>query len=711
MRSDRAPTSHPDPVTSLRTRWNRGFTLLTAIVILSGLASFIGTQLLVDTFRSSAVRVERETTISAKLRGDVVAHVVVVASPITGDQQRQVDALQTAVRAGFTQAIGNETTTAAKGFLQQSLAEWQRIVDAAGPPDARADQATVGAAVSASGPKVLDLLDQAGSASRAAVRVDLANAARLDHQVMIVLAVLELLAIGLAVRLARRLSTEVLRPVGILRDSANHLAAGRLDHRVVVDRADELGELAVSFNAMADAIAGSQRSLTREANTDSLTGLANRAAFRARLAATLARPNRRGGNQAVLFVDIDDFKDVNDTLGHAAGDELLRVVAERLSSEVRMGDLVARLGGDEFALLLDGPFDPDRAYTVAERVVVALAEPVQIGDSRAHVGASVGLAMRHGDSTFDALMREADVAMYAAKGNGKNRVERYDAGLDGLVVARHLLKADVGAAADRGELVLDYQPVVDLETGALVGLEALVRWLHPTQGLLPPSAFIDVAEETGAIIGIGAWVLATATHQVHCWQRRYGLPGLWISVNVSVCELDVPGFADVVENGLRVSGLDPARLVLEVTESMVADPKGGAAAALAALRRIGVRVALDDFGTGHSSISYLRQLPVDLVKIDRSFVAGTHAGGPGNDLLEAIVAMAQRLGLGIIPEGIEDLDQLARLRVMGCHIGQGFLLSRPVSTEAIDALLAAPTPLPHIGLSGAVTRPILTSAT
>jgi len=685
--------------------------LLAAIVILSGLASFIGTQLLVDTFRNSAVRVERETTISATLRADVVAHVVVVASPITGDQQRQVDALQTAVRAGFTQAIGNETTTAAKELLRQSLAEWQAIVDAAGPPDARADQATMGAAVSARAPKVLDLLDQAGSTSRAAVRLDLANAARLDHQVMIVLAVLELLAIGLAVRLARRLSTEVLRPVGILRDSANHLAAGRLDHRVVVDRADELGELAVSFNAMADAIAGSQRSLTREANTDSLTGLANRAAFRARLAATLARPNRRGGNQAVLFVDIDDFKDVNDTLGHAAGDELLRVVAERLSREVRIGDLVARLGGDEFALLLDGPFDPDRAYTVAERVVVALAEPVQIGDSWAHVGASVGLAMRQDVSTFDALMREADVAMYAAKGKGKNRVERYDAGLDGLVVARHLLKADVGAAADRGELVLDYQPVVDLETGALVGLEALVRWLHPTQGLLPPSAFIDVAEETGAIIGIGAWVLATATHQVHCWQRRYGLPGLWISVNVSVCELDVPGFADVVENGLRVSGLDPARLVLEVTESMVADPKGGAAAALAALRRIGVRVALDDFGTGHSSISHLRQLPVDLVKIDRSFVAGTHAGGPGNDLLEAIVAMAQRLGLDIIPEGIEDLDQLARLRVMGCHIGQGFLLSRPVSTEAIDALLAAPTPLPHVGLSGAVTRPILTSAT
>ena len=388
---------------------------------------------------------------------------------------------------------------------------------------------------------------------------------------------------------------------------------------------------------MAEAIAGSQRSLTVQANTDALSGLANRAAFQARLDAALARPNRRSGDQAVLFVDLDDFKDVNDTLGHAAGDELLRVVAGRLSDAVRPGDLVARLGGDEFAVLLDGLIDPGLAITVAERVVVALAEPVEIGQNWAHVGASVGLAIRQDDSTFDSLMREADVAMYAAKGKGKNRVELYDAGLDDVAVARHLLKVDLSRAVGRGELIVDYQPVVDIGTGTLVGLEALVRWQHPTRGLLPPAAFIELAEESGAIIDIGAWVLETASSQLTRWQHRYGLLDLWMSVNVSVCQLRAPGFVDEVQNVLRTTGLDPASLVLEVTESILIDPNGHAAAALAALRLTGVRVALDDFGTGYSSIGYLRQLPVDILKIDRSFVAGTDAGGPGNALLEAIV--------------------------------------------------------------------------
>jgi EAL domain-containing protein (putative c-di-GMP-specific phosphodiesterase class I) len=246
---------------------------------------------------------------------------------------------------------------------------------------------------------------------------------------------------------------------------------------------------------------------------------------------------------------------------------------------------------------------------------------------------------------------------------------------------------------------------VDLETGLLVGLEALVRWQHPTHGLLPPSAFIEIAEETGAIVGIGAHVLETAAGQVQRWQRRYGLPDLSMAVNVSVCQLDEPGFADHVMDVLRATALDPASLVLEVTETMFADPSGGAAAALTALRLTGVRVALDDFGTGYSSISYLRQLPVDILKIDRSFVSGSSEGHAANALLEAIVAMAQSLDLELIPEGIEELDQLTRLRAMGCQIGQGFLMSRPVSADAIDVLLAAPIPLPHIGLGEALIRP------
>jgi diguanylate cyclase (GGDEF)-like protein len=510
---------------------------------------------------------------------------------------------------------------------------------------------------------------------------------------MAVLGVLLSSVLLLAVILGRRLSTQVLRPVGTLRDSANHLAAGELDHRVIVDRTDELGELAESFNAMADAIAGSQRQLRSEATTDALTGLPNRAAFHARLDTVLAQPERRSGEDAVMFVDLDDFKDVNDTLGHAAGDHLLRIVAGRLAAAVRPGDLVARLGGDEFAVLLESVPDATVAAAIAERIVFVLADPVQLGEHTARVGASVGLAMRTEGSNFDTLMRQADIAMYAAKGKGKNRVERYDGRLDELAGRRLLLKGEVGGAAARGELVAHYQPVIDLETGRFVGVEALVRWQHPTLGLLPPAAFIEVAEETGAIRSIGAWMLETATRQVQEWRRRFGLDGLWLSVNVSVYQLEGTDFVDEVARVLAATGLDPAHLVVEVTESLLADTNGGAASALTALRRHGVRVALDDFGTGYSSIGYLRRFPVDVLKIDRSFVSGPGATGSGNALLEAIVAMARHLGLDVIPEGIEEPEQLVRLRALGCRVGQGYLLARPAHPDDIDALLVEANPM------------------
>jgi EAL domain-containing protein (putative c-di-GMP-specific phosphodiesterase class I) len=283
--------------------------------------------------------------------------------------------------------------------------------------------------------------------------------------------------------------------------------------------------------------------------------------------------------------------------------------------------------------------------------------------------------------------------MYTAKGRGKNRVEQYDAVLHDAVAEHNELKAEVVGAAGRGELVLDYQPIIDLTTGTLNGVEALVRWQHPTRGLLPPSAFIDLAEETGAIVDIGAWVLDAAAVQLQSWRRCYGLSAMWLSVNVSVRQLDDPGFTALVGDVLRRTGLDPAKLVLEVTESVLADPAGGAAAALETLRGLNVRVALDDFGTGYSSLGYLRQLPVDILKIDRSFVSGENANRPGDLLLEAIVALAQRLGLDVIPEGIEEPDQLARLQGLGCRTGQGFLLARPMPAAAIGQLLAAPAPV------------------
>jgi diguanylate cyclase len=439
--------------------------------------------------------------------------------------------------------------------------------------------------------------------------------------------------------------------------------------------------------------------LETRASTDSLTGLDNRAAFGTQLSAALARPDRRAGTLAVLFVDLDDFKDVNDTLGHAAGDKLLCAVATRLRETVRPGDMVARLGGDEFAILLEGVPDPAVALDVAERTVAALAAPVEVSGTWVHVGASVGLAMRKHDSDPESLMREADVAMYRAKDRGKSRVERFEVALHAAVVEHQALKAEVADAAGRGELVVDYQPIVDLAAGTLTGVEALVRWQHPTRGLLPPSAFIDVAEETGAISGIGSWVLETAARQVQNWQRRYGLPELRLSVNVSVCQLDEPGFADHVGDVLRRTCLDPTSLIVEVTESVLAEPDGGAAGSLDSLRQRGVQVALDDFGTGYSSIGYLRQLPVDILKIDRSFVSGEHASGPEELLLEAIVGLAHHLELDVIPEGIEQPEQLARLQSLGCRTGQGFLLSRPVPAATIDELLAKSASLLPLGLA------------
>ncbi len=290
-------------------------------------------------------------------------------------------------------------------------------------------------------------------------------------------------------------------------------------------------------------------------------------------------------------------------------------------------------------------------------------------------------------------MREADVAMYTAKGRGKNRVERYDAAINDAAVERQALKAELAEAAGRGDLVLDYQPIVDLTTGGFAGVEALVRWQHPTLGRLPPSAFIGIAEETGAIVGIGSWVLETAAGQIQTWQRRYNLPEFSLAANVSVRQLDDPGFAAHVGDVLGRTGLKPSSLVLEVTESVLADGTGGAAETLETLRLLGVQVALDDFGNGYSSIGYLRQLPIDILKIDRSFISGDRANKPGDVLLEALVSLGQRLGLDVIPEGIEELDQLARVQALGCRTGQGFLLARPQSAAAIDELLAASLPL------------------
>jgi diguanylate cyclase (GGDEF)-like protein len=403
--------------------------------------------------------------------------------------------------------------------------------------------------------------------------------------------------------------------------------------------------------------------IRRLAFEDSLTGLPNRPLFEQRIAETLA-----GGEPAVVaFLDLDDFKQVNDSLGHAAGDRLLEICGERLRNALRAGDTVARLGGDEFAILAVEVIDLD---AFVDRIFSVLSAPLMLEGKRLHLRASVGVATTRSGPE---LLRNADLAMYAAKAAGTNRCAFFTEDMHVRAVERLDRREQLERAIENDELRLHYQPIVDLDLGRVIGFEALVRWQHPVRGFLGPGEFIPLAEETGLIVPLGRWVLREAARQAALWA---GAP--YLSVNVAGAQLEQPGFVDEVALALTNGGLDPSRLVLEVTESsLVGDFE---AERLQALRRLGVRLAIDDFGTGYSSLSYLRRFPMDVLKIDRSF---TRDATTDSALLEAIVAMGESLGLVLIPEGIEEPEQADALRALGCRLGQGYLFGRPVPAEEL----------------------------
>jgi diguanylate cyclase (GGDEF)-like protein len=431
------------------------------------------------------------------------------------------------------------------------------------------------------------------------------------------------------------------------------------------------------------------------AHYDQLTGLANRLLFTDRLIQAGEHAKRHQRQTGVLFLDLDRFKFINDTLGHPAGDLLLRAVSERLLGCVRRQDTVARLGSDEFTIVLESVHGPQDAASVAQKILHAMTEPFWLAQHEVHVTTSIGIAMLPSDDEdVDDLIRKADTAMYHAKEQGRNNYQFFTAEMNATVSAKLSLENKLRHAMNGQELVVYYQPVVELCTGRITGAEALLRWRDPdTQNLVLPSQFIPLAEETGLIVPLGEWVLRTACQQNKDWQDA-GLSPLRVSVNLSARQLRQQGFTATVARILCETWLDSSSLALEITETMLMQNMDAAVAALRELDAMGICLSMDDFGTGYSSLAYLKRLPIDILKIDRSFVRdiGSHDGNGA--IPEAIIAMAHSLGLKVVAEGVETTQQLAFLRERRCDAMQGFYVSAPVPAEELQSLLQLnPNPL------------------
>ncbi len=459
---------------------------------------------------------------------------------------------------------------------------------------------------------------------------------------------------------------------------------------------DEKGRLVNHIGVLEDVTerGALEARLEHQALHDSLTGLPNRRLFAERLGRALSRPNggAREGQAAVLFVDIDDFKSVNDSLGHWAGDELLAEFARRLKVSVRPGDTVARLGGDEFAVLLEGVAEERAAADVAERTIEELGrKPFAIGGRQILAAPSIGIAVSgHAERDWEDLLRRADLALHRAKEQGKALYRVFTPDIDERLQKRLNLEGGLREAIERGEFRVLYQPKVSIASGEIVSMEALVRWEHPERGLLPPSEFLALAEETGLIVPIGEWVLGEACRQAREWHERYPKdPPLSTSVNLSAKQFRRPDLAERVGAVLSESGLNPRALTLEITESTAMEDAPATTEALRKLKVRGVRIEVDDFGTGYSSLSYLKRFPVDYLKVDRSFVAGLGKNPEDEGIVRAVVELAHTLGLEVVAEGVETGEQLGLLREMGCELAQGHYFWGALSAEAAGELLAA----------------------
>jgi diguanylate cyclase (GGDEF)-like protein len=482
---------------------------------------------------------------------------------------------------------------------------------------------------------------------------------------------------------------------------APYIAVGTAFGLLIIDHRDlSIVIIAVLLAALVSArqfvahkdLLRTQERLSYQSLHDALTGLPNRLLVMDRAEQMLARARRAGRPVAVLYVDIDGFKHVNDSLGHAAGDEVLRVVSSRLAEVVREADTVGRLGGDEFVVLLEDLTLDAGPELVSERICQVLSQPIEVERTSGQtlsVTASVGIALGHQGSA-DELLRDADFALYEAKSAGKNRWIVFESNMQTAAQDRLELEMDLKGGLEAGQFFLLYQPTFDLESETITGVEALIRWRHPTRGVIAPDAFIPLAEETGLIVPIGRWVLQTACQQAAAWHRQNRTLG--ISINVSARQLDDINLVEDVAQTLARTGVDPRTVTLEMTETTLMRDAEAAASRLRALKVLGVRIAIDDFGTGYSSLAYLRQFPVDALKIDRSFISAIAASGDSKALIHTLVQLGKTLGLETLAEGIEEQFQLRQLQLEHCDSGQGFLFARPLQADEIDELLQTTPP-------------------
>ncbi|NNF00694.1 MAG: EAL domain-containing protein [Pyrinomonadaceae bacterium] len=433
-----------------------------------------------------------------------------------------------------------------------------------------------------------------------------------------------------------------------------------------------------------------EEKLEHDAAHDALTGLPNRKRLKQCLETSIRRIKHDSRNLfAVLFIDIDRFKTINDSMGHQAGDELLLTITRKLNSLVRPNDVVARLGGDEFVILVENIKDRDQVLQIAERILITLQQPMKILGQKIYTSASVGIAMGSGEyEKPEDLVRDADIAMYRAKTNGKGRFEVFDEGMHSGAVSLMKLEIDLRRAYEKKEFVLHYQPIVALESEEIIGFEALVRWNHPVRGMVPPSEFIPVAEDTGLILPIGQWVLQESCRQMSQWQREHDSSrSMIISVNLSARQIERKSLIEEIAQTLTTTELPPECLRLEITESVIMNNPEQAIVSVNDLREMGVRVSIDDFGTGYSSLGYLHKFPVDTLKVDRSFINRIGNEGENAEIVQTIITLAASLNMEVVAEGIETAEQLDFLRHINCNYGQGYFYSRPVDSEGVGEML------------------------